>query len=114
MLLEQDKERLLHIRDAAQKIEKFIAGVSEEDFRQSDLVQHAVINCLSIIGEATSRITHATRRQYTDIEWENIRGMRNRLTHAYFDINLGIVWYSAAIDVPQLLVAIDQILQSDS
>jgi len=113
MLPEPDNERLLHIRDAALKIEKFIAGLTEKDFRKSDLVQHGVINCLYIIGEAANRITPATREQFPDIEWDVIRGMRNRLAHAYFDINLGIVWYSATIDTPQLLVAIKRILASE-
>jgi len=112
MLPEPDKERLLHIREAARKIGKFINGLSEDDFLQSDLVQHGVINCLYIIGEAATRITQATRDRFPDIEWDVIRGMRNRLAHAYFDINLGIVWYSATIDAPRLLSAVERILAS--
>lgn len=110
MLPEQDKERLLHIRDAAKKIGKFVDGLSEEDFLQSDLVQHGVINCIYIIGEAATRITPATRKQFPGIEWDVIRGLRNRLAHAYFDINLGIIWYTATIDTPQLLASVEQIL----
>ena len=113
MLPEPDTERLLHIIDAAQKIGRFIAGLTEDDFRQSDLVQHGVINCLYIIGEATNRITPATRDRVPAIEWDVIRGMRNRLAHAYFDINLSIIWYSATIDTPRLLSAVEQILASD-
>lgn len=113
MLPESDRERLLHVRDAAQKISSFIAGLTEEDFRQSDLVQHGVINCLYIISEAATRITQATRDRFPDIEWEIIRGMRNRLAHAYFDINLSIVWYSATVDTPRLLSAVEQILASE-
>ena len=112
MLPEPDRERLLHIRDAAQKIATFIAGLTEEDFLQSELLQHGVINCLYIIGEAATRVTQATRDRFPDIEWEVIRGMRNRLAHAYFDTNLGIVWYSAAVDTPQLMDAVEQILSS--
>ena len=114
MLPEPDKERLLHVRDAAGKIGKFIAGLSEEDFQQSDLIQHGVINCLYVIGEAATRITRATQDRFPDIEWDVIRGMRNRLAHAYFDINLGIVWYSATIDTPRLLAAVERILASES
>jgi len=110
MLPELDKERFLHIRDAARKISVFIGWLSEDDFRQSDLVQHGVVNCLYIIGEAATRITAATQERFPDIEWDVIRGMRNRLAHAYFDINLGIVWYSATVDTPRLLATIEQIL----
>ena len=110
MLPEPDRERFLHIRDAARKIGDFIAGLTEEDFRESDLVQHGVINCLYIIGEAASRVTQATCERFPEIEWEVIQGMRNRLAHAYFDINLGIIWQSAVVDAPRLLEAIEAIL----
>ncbi len=113
MLPEVDQERLLHIRDAARKIGTFVAGLSEDDFLQSDLVQHGVINCLYIIGEAAGRVSEATRVRFSAIEWDVIRGMRNRLAHAYFDINLGIVWYSATIDTPRLLALVEQILASE-
>ena len=113
MLPEADRERLMHIRDAALKIARFISGLTEEEFQQSDLVQHGVLNCLYIIGEAASRITPATREQFRNIDWDVIRGMRNRLAHVYFDINLGIVWYSAMTDVPRLLAAIERILESE-
>lgn len=92
MLPEQDRERLLHIRDAARQITTYTAGISEEGFTQSDLLQHAVIHCL---------------------EWDVIRGMRNRLAHAYFDINLGLVWYSATIDTPRLATVVEQLLSAE-
>ena len=113
MLPEMDKERLLHIRDAARRIGTFIVGLSEEGFNQSDLVQHAVINCLYIIGEAATRITEATRGGFPEIEWDVIRGIRNRLAHAYFDVNLSIIWYSATNDTPLLLAAVERILASE-
>lgn len=77
------------------------------------MVQHSVINCLYIIGEAANRIAQTTREQIPDIEWDAIRGMRNRLAHAYFDINLGIVWYSATIDTPRLLATVERILETE-
>lgn len=113
MLPELDKERFLHIRDAAMKIGAFTALLSEDDFRQSDLVQHGVTNCLYIIGEAATRISSDTQSRFPDIEWDVIRGMRNRLAHAYFDINLGIVWYSATVDTPRLLAIVEQILADE-
>jgi uncharacterized protein with HEPN domain len=74
MLPELDKERLLHIRDAA------------------------------------TRISESTRGLCPEVEWEVIRGLRNRLAHSCFDINLGLVWYSATEDTPRLLSAIQALL----
>lgn len=111
MLPEPDRERLLHIRDAAHSIADFTAGLSEDIFRDVKLVQHGVTNCLYIITEAASRISDETKKQHPEIEWDVIRGMRNRLAHAYFDIDLGIVWESATSDVPRLLEAVERILR---
>jgi uncharacterized protein with HEPN domain len=112
MLPELDKERLLHIRDAANSIADFTAGLSEDIFREVKLVQHGVINCLYIITEAASRVSDETRDLHPEIEWDVIRGMRNRLAHAYFDVNLSIVWHSATVDTPHLLAAVQRILES--
>lgn len=113
MLPEEDRERFLHIKDAALKIGHFVAGQSEDDFRRSDVTQHAVINCLYIIGEASTRLTPSTRDRFPSVEWDVIRGMRNRLAHAYFNINLGIIWYSATVDTPRLLAKVEEILAAE-
>lgn len=113
MLHEPDKERLLHIKDAAQKIGGFVAGLSESEFQQSDLVQHGVMNCLYIIGEAATRITPETQAQYPSFDWGAIRRMRNRLAHVYFNVDLGLVWYTATTDMPRLLTDVELILGSD-
>ena len=113
MLPEPDRERLVQIKDAAYSIADFTAGLSEETFRDRKLVQHAVTNCLHIIIEAASRVSDETRQQHPEIEWDVIRGMRNRLAHAYFDINLGIVWQSTTVDVPRLLESVHRILEDE-
>ena len=112
MLPEQDKERLLHIRDAARDVGEFVAGLSEDDFRRSHLVQHGVTNCLYIIGEAATRIAPETQARYPEVDWGAIRRMRNRLAHAYFNIDLGLVWYTATVDVPRLLTDMERILSA--
>jgi uncharacterized protein with HEPN domain len=113
MLPEEDRERLEHIVDAARLIAQFTTGLSEDDFRRSALVEHGVMNCLQIIGEAASRMTQDTRERHSIVEWDLIRGMRNRLAHAYFDINLAIVWYTATVSVPALKESVEQILAED-
>jgi uncharacterized protein with HEPN domain len=56
------------MRDAARSVGQFITGVTESDFQESLLLQHAVVHCLYIIGEATSRVTESTRFMYPDVE----------------------------------------------
>ena len=113
MLPEQDRERFLHIRDAALKIAAFTSGLSEDDFQRSDLVQHGVLHCLYIICEAAGRISQTTQDRFPTIEWHVIRGMRNRLAHAYFAINLEIIWYSVTVNVPVLLQQVEHLLATE-
>jgi uncharacterized protein with HEPN domain len=85
MLPEADRERLLHMRDAAREAYIFVANLTVDAFYQSPVIQHGVQHCIFIIGEAASRISEETRQSIDDIDWRAIRGMRNRLAHAYYN-----------------------------
>ena len=113
MLPEMDRERLLHILDSGRQISEFINAISEEEFLKNVLIQHGVTHCLYIIGEAASRVSEMTQNNYPEIEWDVIRGMRNRLAHAYFDINLHIIWITATIDTPELMERVLKLLSSN-
>ena len=63
---------------------------------------NSIVRSLEIVGEAAARITPETREKYTEIEWPVIIGMRNRLIHAYFDINVGIVLQTVKENLPLL------------
>jgi uncharacterized protein with HEPN domain len=67
-------------------------GKTENDFLSDDLIQDAVIRNLEIIGEAVSKLGGDLKTQYSHIPWREISGMRNRLIHGYFSVNLRIVW----------------------
>lgn len=69
---------------------------------------------LEIIGEAASHITRNAREANTQLPWDDIIGMRNRLIHGYFDVNLDVVWETVRRDIPGLLSALNQILGAES
>lgn len=103
MNVEQDRLRLNHMRDAAQKIVQFTARVSATDFTADEKLQLAVVRLLEIAGEAASGLSEGLKKDHPDIPWSQITATRNRLIHGYFDIDLGVVWKIATEDVPALV-----------
>jgi uncharacterized protein with HEPN domain len=65
---------------------------------------------LVVIGEAASRISEATQVAYPDIPWQQIIGMRHRVVHGYYDLDLNVMWQTIEIDLPPLIRALRQIL----
>jgi uncharacterized protein with HEPN domain len=102
---------LQHILDAIERIESYLADSDEQTFAQSFMAQDAVIRNLEIIGEAAINIRSldaATAGKYP--EWDQICGMRNRLIHGYFDINLEVVWRTVQNDLPKFRKHVKSIL----
>ena len=91
---------------AANDARRFIDGMSKEDFLADKRTQQAVVMSLVIIGEAAARIMDKHSQFVADnseIPWRGIRGMRNRVTHGYFDIDLNVVWATTQTALPDLL-----------
>ena len=95
-----------HIQLAATDARSFIEGLSKDDFLADRRTQQAVIMSLIIIGEAATKVmegyagfTHA----HPKVPWRNMRGMRNRMAHGYFDVNLDLVWETVQEWLPELL-----------
>jgi uncharacterized protein with HEPN domain len=86
-----EKLYLLDIIDASEAIQRFCESVNEYEFLQDDLRQSAVLQKLSVIGEAASRLPVNFRRRHADIEWEDIIGFRNIAVHEYFAVLWQIV-----------------------
>ena len=111
----RDDLYLVDIVEAAESIRLFLAQLSppgREGFVGDDLVRSAVLQKLSVIGEAASRVSDETRRAYPDVPWNQARGMRNLLVHAYFSIDWDVVWTTATESVPRLAGQIAKILES--
>lgn len=93
---------LEHIRDSIARIEKYTNGMGEPEFISNELVQDAVIRQLQIIGEAAKKLSDETRAMYPDVQWKDIAGMRDKLVHDYFGVDLGAVWDTVTNDLPGL------------
>ena len=96
---------LNHMQMAAADVYSFIKGMAKDDFLVDRRTQQAVIMSMIILGEAATKVMdlHAEFAQlHPEIPWRNIRGMRNRITHGYFDINLDVVWDTAQAALPEL------------
>jgi uncharacterized protein with HEPN domain len=101
---------LTDIIEAADAIQRFLAGIQCAAFLQDDLLRSAVLNKLTIIGEAAARLPVEFLERHPDIEWADIVGFRNIAIHAYFAVEWPIVWVTATQDVPELRRKIASIL----
>jgi uncharacterized protein with HEPN domain len=111
----RDDLYLADIVEAAVAIRSFLSRLERLDrggFTKDDLVRSAVLQKLSVIGEAAARVSDETRTEHPDIPWHQARGMRNLLVHAYFSVDWDIVWTTATESVPGLAAQIAAILGS--
>ena len=104
-MLPPDLQRLVHIRDYCQKIEKSLArhDASFEEFDANDEFQQSVAFCVLQIGELSGKLSPEYRQATAGIiPWKLIRGMRNLVVHDYGHINLRLLWATAVTDIPPL------------
>jgi uncharacterized protein with HEPN domain len=101
-----DVVRLRHMLDAAEEAVGFARGRSRADLDRDRMLALAIVKTIEIIGEAASRVSAETQQTCPAVPWTDIVGMRNRLIHAYFDIDLDRVWDTLADDLPPLIVAL--------
>jgi uncharacterized protein with HEPN domain len=105
---------IYHIRDSIKKIIDYSEGINEPDFKNRTIIQDAVIRQIEIIGEASSKLSAEFKKKFNNIPWKNIIGMRNKLIHDYFGVNINSVWKTIKLDIPFLKIEIDKIIeQSD-
>jgi len=109
-----DVVRLRHMLDAAREAMRFTRGKQREDLNKDRLLVFGLVKAMEIIGEAAWQISDETRAQLPQIPWTDIIGMRHRLVHAYFDINLDILWRTLQEDLPPLIAALEKALERES
>lgn len=90
--------------DAAENSAAFVAGRTRADLQNDNMLQFALVRAVEIVGEAASKVSAETRAMSLEIPWQAIVGMRNRLVHAYFDVDTDVLWVAVRSEVPALLL----------
>lgn len=107
-----DSVRLLHMLEAAQEALSFAENQTKESLNNDRRLALALVKDIEIIGEAAANVTPEGREILPDIPWNKIVGMRNRLIHAYFDIDLDVLWKTIAEDIPALISRLEKVASS--
>lgn len=102
---------LKHIQESIEKIERHIKGMSEDEFEDDIKTQDAIIRRIEIIGEAVKNLPSEFKKKHSEIEWREIAGMRDKLIHEYFGVNLNMVWEVIRKDIPKLKRQISELLE---
>jgi len=100
--MEQDRLYIQHILDAISTIEGYIQNFDFEMFLKNKLVQDGIIRELEIIGEASKNLSSDFKNSLKEISWKDVMGMRDKLIHEYFGVDLEAVWQTVQEDLPPL------------
>jgi uncharacterized protein with HEPN domain len=103
-----DEIRLRHMLDASREAVSFAKGCERTDLNGNRQLVLALVKDIEIVGEAATQVSKPAQEELRQIPWQQIVGMRNRLIHAYFDINLDVVWNTVKRDLPGLIAQLEQ------
>lgn len=104
----------IYLKDVLENMERiqlFTNNMSYEEFSSDEKTHYAVIRCIEIIGEAVKHIPDSVRREYPEIPWKDIAGMRDKVIHFYFGVNLERIWLTVTEDIPELEPLIEKVLK---
>lgn len=105
-----DKVRLRHVLDAARKAVALTAGKTRAQVEGDEIGQLALARLLEIVGEAAGKVSPAFREAHPELPWAEMGGLRNRLAHAYFDVDLDVLLDIVATDLPPLIAKVERLL----
>jgi len=106
------RDYLQDILDSITDIENFIRGMSFEDFKRDRKTINAVVRSIEVIGEATKKIPKTLKDKHREVPWKKMSGMRDKLIHEYFGVDVEILWKTAKDDIPPLKQLVQNILKS--
>ena len=107
-----DFARISHIIEAIQEIELYTENADFDAFLENSMMRYACIKQLEIIGEASNSISDEIKNNFVEIEWKQIKGMRNIFVHEYFGIDPHVTWDIIIFDLPDLKEKVSNILSS--
>ena len=110
---ENDRVRLRHMLDAAREAIGFAHGRSRADLETDRMLALSLVRSVEIIGEAARRVSHPVRSAAPDIPWADIISLRNRLIHAYYNVDLDVLWETLSEDLQPLIAALERILSAE-
>ena len=98
--------------EATRKVRRYVEGMTDEEFKKDERTTDAVVRNLEIIGEAANRLPEDFKLQHADVEWTQIVGLRHRIVHQYFGVDLDIVWHIVQRDLQVFEQALQRIRES--
>lgn len=108
-----ERDYSIYVKDMLENMEKterFTKDLNYEDFIRDEKTHYAVVRCIEIIGEAAKHIPEEMRKKYPGIPWKDMAGMRDKVTHFYFGVNLEKVWLALKKDISELKPLIKEVL----
>ena len=110
-MMQDDVVRLKHMLDAVKEVLEFTKDKTRLDLDNNRMLSHAIVRLLEIIGEAAVGLSDEFQKVHTKLPTKQMIGMRNRLIHGYFDVDLDIVWQTIKKDLPSLKNQLEKIMK---
>jgi uncharacterized protein with HEPN domain len=107
--MKDDLAFIEHILLCIEKIQDYTRDITLKEFNNNELVQDAVIRNIEIIGEASKKVSKNLKSQYPEVPWKEMSGMRDKLIHDYFGVDVDVVWKTVKEDIPYLKSLIENI-----
>lgn len=105
---EADRVYIVHMLECIERVKTYTAG-DESVFRQSQLVQDAVIRNLQVMAESSQRLSESTKSMTPDVPWRSISGFRNIMVHDYLGLDLDVIWSVVSQELPTLEMALSRV-----
>jgi len=106
----KDGDRIRHMLEAAEKAAEFSKGRKRSDLEEDEKLTLSLVHLLEILGEAAGKVSLGFRQLHPEIPWNRVSGIRNRLAHGYFDVDLDIVWQTVTARLPELIVQLKKLV----